>query len=177
MQEEYDVELDWRGFELHPETPPGGRSLADYFGAQRAQAMEARLVTFAASFGVSGLAQRQAIPNTRKALAVAEFARDRDRLHPLRHAVMEAYWRGGRDIEDDAVLADCAREAGLDPAEALAAIRDPVYRGRVDAMGDEARRVGVTGIPTFIMGRHGVVGCQPYEVLAALAETEGAARR
>ena len=151
--------------------------MAEYFGADRAKAMEARLVTFAAGFGVLGLAPRDWIPNTRKALAVAEFARDRDRLHPLRRAVMEAYWRSGRDIEDDAVLSDCAREAGLDPAEALAAIGDPVYRGRVDAMGEEARRVGVTGIPTFIMGRHGVVGCQPYEVLAAIAEAEGAARR
>jgi predicted DsbA family dithiol-disulfide isomerase len=139
--------------------------------------MAARLTSFAASFGIRDLVQRERIPNTRKALAVAEFARDRDSLHPLRHAVMEAYWRGGRDIEDDAVLADCAREAGLDPRAALAAIGEPLYRGRVDAMGAEARRVGVTGIPTFIMGRHGVVGCQPYEVLAALAEAEGAARR
>jgi len=139
--------------------------------------MTARLVDFAAGFGVCGFAPREWIPNTRKALAVAELARDRGRLHPLRRAVMEAYWRGGRDIEDDAVLADCAREAGLDPAVAVAAIGDPVYRGRVDAMGEEARRVGVTGIPTFVMGRHGVVGCQPYETLAALAEGAGAVRR
>ena len=139
--------------------------------------MAARLVTFADGFGVHGLASHERIPNTRKALAVAEFARDCDRLHQLRHAVMEAYWRGGRDIEDDAVLADCAREAGLEPADALAAIGDPLYRGRVDAMGDEARRAGVTGIPTFVMGRHGVVGCQPYEALAQLAEEDGATRR
>jgi predicted DsbA family dithiol-disulfide isomerase len=139
--------------------------------------MAAHLVTFAAGFGVHGLAAHERIPNTRRALAVAEFARDHGRLHPLRHAVMEAYWRGGRDIEADAVLADCAREAGLDPAATLAAIDDPVYRQRVEAMGEEARRVGVTGIPTFVMGRHGVVGCQPYEVLAELAESEGAMRR
>ncbi len=139
--------------------------------------MAAHLVTFAASFGVHGLAAHERIPNTRKALAVAEFARDQGRLHPLRRAVMEAYWRGGRDIEDDAVLADGAREAGLDPAGAVAAIGDPVYRGRVDAMGEEARRAGVTGIPTFVMGRRGVVGCQPYEVIAALAESEGAVRK
>ena len=151
--------------------------MADYFGPDRASAMAAHLVRFAESFGVRGFAPRDWISNTRKALAVAELARDRGRLHPLRHAVMEAYWRGGRDIEDDAVLSDCAREAGLDPAGALAAIGDPAYRARVDAMGDEARRVGVTGIPTFVMGHRGVVGCQPYEVLAALAEAEGAARR
>jgi predicted DsbA family dithiol-disulfide isomerase len=136
--------------------------MADYLGR------------FAATFGVQGLASHDRIPNTRRALAVAEFARDQGRLHPFRRAAMEAYWRGGRDIEEDAVLADCAREAGLDPAAALAAVGHPGYRARVDTMGEVARRAGVTGIPTFVMGDHRVVGCQPYEVLAALAEAEGA---
>jgi predicted DsbA family dithiol-disulfide isomerase len=135
------------------------------------------LDSFAASFGVFGLSPGERIPNTRKALAVAEFARDQGKLHPLRHAVMEAYWRGGRDIEDTAVLADCAREAGLDPWAAALAIGEPAYRARVDAMGGEAQRDGVTGIPTFVIGRHRVVGCQPYEVLAAAVEAEGGALR
>jgi len=135
------------------------------------------LARFAASFGVRGLAAHDRIPNTRRALAIAEFARDQGRLHPFRRAAMEAYWRGGRDVEEDGVLADCAREAGLDPAAALAAVGDPAYRARVDAMGAEARRAGVTGIPTFVMGRHRIVGCQPYEALAAMAEAEKAQPR
>ena len=135
------------------------------------------LEEFAAGFGVHGLARRERIPNTRKALAVAERARDLGRLHPFRRAAMEAYWRHGRDLEDDEVLAACAREAGIDPAEALSAPVDPRLRARVDAMGEEAVRDGVTGIPTFLVGRRRVVGCQPYEVLAAAAEAEGAVRR
>ena len=27
LQTDYFVEIDWRGFELHPETPPGGRPM------------------------------------------------------------------------------------------------------------------------------------------------------
>ncbi len=140
LEREYDVELDWRGFELHPDTPPGGVTLADYFGAARARAMARYIEEFAASFGVFGLAPHERIPNTRKALAVAEWARTKGRLHPLRRAVMNAYWLGGRDIEDDGVLAACASEAGLDPRGAVAAIADPVFRARVDAMGDVAER-------------------------------------
>ena len=67
--------------------------------------------------------------------------------------------------------------AGLDAGPALAAIDEPVYLARVDAMGDEARRAGVTGIPTMLVGRRRVVGCQRYEVFAAAVEAEGAARR
>ncbi len=139
--------------------------------------MAGYLRQFAAGFGVEGIADHERMPNTRSALALAEHARDRGRLHPLRAAVMEAHWRRAEDIESPAVLAACAREAGLDPERALAALADPEILARVDAMGAEARRAGVTGIPTILVGRRGVVGCQPYQAIAAAAEAEGARRR
>jgi len=162
---------------LHPEIPPGGIRRADTFGEARAREASDYLARFAAGFGVTGLRLGDRIPSTAAALAVAESARDAGRLHPFRRAAMDALWLEGRDLEDRAVLERCAREAGLDPARAAAAIDDPSYRGRVDAMGLEARRAGVTGIPTFLVGRRRVVGCQAYGVLAAAAEAEGAVRR
>lgn len=151
--------------------------IADRFGAARAREMTTYLARFAASFGVTGMLRPERSPNTRMALAVAEHARDRGRLHPFRRAAMDAFWRHGRDLEDPAVLADCAREAGLDPALAVAAIDDPALRARVDDMGRAAARAGVTGIPTFVIGSRRVVGCQPYEVLEEVAQAEGARRR
>ena len=35
----------------------------------------------------------------------------------------------------------------------------------------------MTGVPTFVADRHGVVGAQPYEVLERLLDTAGAARK
>jgi predicted DsbA family dithiol-disulfide isomerase len=177
LQEEYDVELDWRGFELHPDTPPGGRRLAEVFGEARSAAMRDYLVRFAADFGVTGMTFREVMPSTRRALAVAEYARDQGRLHPFRAAAMEAAWRHGQDVEDPEVLALCARAAGLDPVAAVESFDEPTYLARVMNMGAEARRMGVTGIPTVLIGTRRVVGCQPYEVLAAAASAEGAPRR
>ena len=37
--------------------------------------------------------------------------------------------------------------------------------------------MGVTGIPTFVIGDRGVVGCQPNDVLARFAESAGARKR
>jgi predicted DsbA family dithiol-disulfide isomerase len=162
---------------LHPEIPPGGVTRAAYFGEARAREAERHLARFAAGFGIEGLRAGDRIPSTRAALTVAEHARGEGKLHPFRRAAMEAYWLHGRDIEDRAVLAECARAAGLDPGRAVAAVDDPTLQGRVEAMGEEARRAGVTGIPTFVIGRRRVVGCQPYPVLAQAAEAEGAARR
>ncbi|HVP66050.1 MAG TPA: DsbA family protein [Anaeromyxobacteraceae bacterium] len=59
------------------------------------------------------------------------------------------------------MLARCAAAAGLDPAATLAAVHDPAIAERVDAMGREAARVGVSGIPTFLNGGDWVIGCQP----------------
>jgi len=138
--------------------------------------MAAHVTRFAAGFGVD-LRVPERSPNTRAVLAVAEYARAVGRLHPFRDAAMAAHWRDGRDLEDPQVLAECALEAGLDPAAAVAAVDDPLMRRRVAAMGRDAARAGVTGIPTFLVGKRRVVGCQPYEIIAEAAELEGAVRR
>ena len=59
----------------------------------------------------------------------------------------------------------------------MASLEDPAIVQRVDAMGREAARAGVTGIPTFDLGELRVVGCQSYEVLASAAEQAGARRK
>lgn len=138
--------------------------------------MTAHVQRFAQGFGVD-LRVPARTPNTRAALGVAEFARAQGRLHAFRTAAMAAHWRDGQDLEDGRVLAECARQAGLDPASAVAAIDDPQLQRRVGAMGRDAARAGVTGIPTFLVGRRRIVGCQPYEVIAAAAEAEGAVRK
>jgi predicted DsbA family dithiol-disulfide isomerase len=179
---DYDLTLDWRGFELHPETPRGGMELARLFPGMDLDAMHDRLASFAAGFGVTDLARHRRLPNTRRALAVAEHARDQGRLDAFRQATMDAHWRDARDIEDLEVLAALAAGAGLDPESARRAADDPTLLARIDATRQESKRLGVPGIPTFVLGALGqgaraVVGCQPYQVLADLADKVGAARR
>ncbi|XXF78918.1 DsbA family oxidoreductase [Myxococcaceae bacterium GXIMD 01537] len=176
LQREFDVEVEWRGFQLHPQTPEGGVPLSNLFGA-RAPAMRAHVAQFAQGFGVQGMMVPDHLSNTRRALALAEWARDEGKLEAFRHAATEAYWRRGEDLEDEEVLARLAVEAGLSAEGARAALRSPEYKARVDAMGQEARRDGVTGIPTFLIGGSRVVGCQPYEVLAEAARLAGAQPR
>jgi predicted DsbA family dithiol-disulfide isomerase len=120
---------------------------------------------------------RKRSPNTRRALAIAEFARDQDKLEPWRQIAMDAHWTRGLDLESDVDLRALATEAGLDPAAAIAASHDPQFLSRIDQRRAEAEDLGVTGIPTFVIGGRGVVGCQPYEVLAEFVESAGARKR
>lgn len=174
---ELDLTLDWHGFELHPSTPRGGRPLASLFPGVDLQALHQQTKRFAAGFGVTGFTPPNMLRNTRRALAVAELARDRGRLAPFREAAFRAHWREGKNVEDVTELAALAAAAGIDPDEAAAAADDPALLARVDARQEAARVSGVRGIPTFVFvtdtGRETVVGCQPYEVLAAAAGRAG----
>ena len=132
---------------------------------------------FAARFGVEGMKRSSRTPNTRRALAVAEYARDEGKLDDFRSRAMEAHWHDDRNIEDSAVLAELAKASGLDPEKALLAADDAAYQKRIDDLRLEYKRVGVGGIPTFVFGTEKVEGCQPYEILAAAALRAGARRR
>lgn len=164
------------GYELHPDTPPGGIAVAERF--PNAEAMSGYLRSFAAGFGIDDLRPPERIPNTRRALAVAQLAREQGRLEPYRAVAFDAHWRRGWGIETDEDLRWLAREAGLDPVAAVAAGSDPARLAAVDAARAEATRAGVTGIPTFDFGDAlRVVGCRPYDVLADAARRAGARPR
>jgi len=174
---ELELELDWYGFELHPGTPPGGVPLTRLFGNVPLAPLHERTKRFGASFGVLDFQPPDWLHNSRMALAMAEHARDVDRLEPFRQAAMQAHWRQGKSIENPEHLAAIATSAGLDPARALAAASDASLLARVDARQEEAKRQGVRGIPTFAFGDERVVGCQPYEAVRAAAERAGVTPR
>lgn len=151
--------------------------LADRFGEARLAAMHERMKGFAAGFGITDMNFPERTPNTRRALAIAELARDEGVLPRFRDVAMDAHWRRGMNLENDDDLRTIAREAGLDPERALAASHDPAMLARIDARREEAEARGVTGIPTFVIGNQGLVGCQPYEELEAFVTAVGAKKR
>ena len=78
--------------------------------------------------------------------------RDRDAFMALGDRFMDALWISDRDVTDPAVLAELAREAGIDPQEMQAAISDPkIKQALIDATA-EGRDRGAFGAPTFFVG-------------------------
>ena len=171
------------GYELHPETPPGGVALSSY--RPDAEAMLRYVKEFAAGFGITDLRPPERLANTRRAMAAARRAREHGRLEAFSAAAYDAYWRRGAGLESDEEIAAIAREAGMDSAAAVAAASDPALLAVVDAARRASIAAGVTGIPTFDFapgpGTPGagsrVVGCQRLEVLAEAARRAGGRRR
>ncbi len=111
------------------------------------------------------LVERTHIPSPRLAHECTEFARAHGALEAFHAAVLERYWSRGEDLSDWAVLRGAAAQAGLDPEAMQREVQAGQWREAVQRGLDEAAGVGVTAVPTFIIGdRYLVQGAQEARV-------------
>jgi len=83
----------------------------------------------------------------------------------VHEALLHAYFAESRDVSDDATLRAIWKETGL-PPDAFERSEDPALLSRTLAEHDEARDLGVSGVPTvMVRGRDALVmGAQPVAV-------------
>jgi predicted DsbA family dithiol-disulfide isomerase len=175
LEREAGASVEWLPFDLHPEYPPEGipRETLERRYPAGARDHTKQMVEAA---GMPYNPNPDLVPNSRKALEVTELARERG-LHEQVHArLMRAYWAEGENIGDEDRLLGLVEEAGLDRAEAAAALAERRYAAQVDASTAEAQRNGINAIPAFVLdGRLLVLGAQPHETFGqALQQLERA---
>jgi predicted DsbA family dithiol-disulfide isomerase len=169
LQKEHNVKVEWVHFPLHPETPAEGRSLADLFAGRNVdrkamhEQMKARMDAEGLPYG-----ERSMTYNSRLAQELGKWADTQPGGEALHDALFRAYFVEARDISQPAVLLEIAERVGLPVDAARQVLEQRTFKAAVDADWALSRRYGVTGVPTFVAGRHGVVGAQPYEVLEEL---------
>jgi len=112
-------------------------------------------------------------PYTNLAFQGLEFAKDHGKADEYNDAVFRAFFQQSRDIGRIDVLADIAKEVGLDPEQFRAALEQGTYRDRVQQLLRTAyERVGVTAVPTMIIGRQRLEGLYPAETMRQVIESE-----
>ena len=173
LKAEHNVKVEWVHFPLHPDTPDKGRSLADLFAGRNVdrKAMHAQMK---ARMDAEGLpyGERTMTYNSRLAQELGKWADTQPGGEALHDALFRAYFVEARDISQPAVLLDIAHQVGLSVDGAREVLEKRTFKAAVDADWKLARQYGITGVPTFVVGRHGVVGAQPYEVLEQLVRKE-----
>jgi len=166
---ERPTSVDWRPFFLRPDTPPEGLRLSAELRARMGPAHE-RLRAMATDAGLE-MVFPDVLPNTRRALEATEYARVEGRLEPFHRAVAHRYYGEGLDVGDWAVLGSAATEAGLDATAMRREVEAGAFRMALDAAIAEARAIGVTAVPTYVLdGRHAIVGAQPIEVFREVVD-------
>ncbi len=161
--------VEWVHFPLHPETPAEGRALADLFAGRsldlrsmHAQ-MKARMTAEGLPYG-----ERTMTYNSRLAQELGKWADTQPGGEAIHDALFRAYFVEALDISQPAVLLDIAERAGLSRDGAREVLEQRTFKAAIDEDWALSRQYGITGVPTFVAGRFGVVGAQPYEALEAL---------
>jgi predicted DsbA family dithiol-disulfide isomerase len=170
---EIEVAVHWRPFQLDPTVPPGGLDRAEYirkkFGADRSlDAAHDRLTVLGNAEGAPyrfDLITRS--PNTIDAHRVVRWATEAGHEAEIVERLFTDYFVSGRDVGNHEILADAAESVGLDRAMTLRRLASPHDRAAVEAEIASAQRIGVTGVPCFIIGnKYGVMGAQTADILA-----------
>jgi len=163
----------WLAFPLHPETPTEGMTLEQLFAGRPVDLpkIKSRLAKTATDLGLP-FTERTHTYNSRLAQELGLWAEANGRGHAFHLAVFRAYFADGLNIAQTDVLAGIAAGVGLDPAQARAALASRSFRTAVDDHWQRSRTLGVTAVPTFILGPNRLVGAQPYEKLAKLVAAQ-----
>lgn len=165
------MRVKWIHFPLHPDTPQEGRSLADLFAGRnydvpKMQAqMRARMEAEGLPYGT-----RTMTYNSRLAQELGAWADTQPGGEAIHDALFRAYFVDTRNIGDPEVLVEIAASVGLPADQAREVIEKRTHKGAIDADWEKSHQYGVTGVPTFVIGKNGVVGAQPYEALEALVK-------
>ncbi|MFZ9194373.1 MAG: DsbA family oxidoreductase [Burkholderiales bacterium] len=173
--DEHKPAVRWLPFQLNPDLPAIGISRADYilrkFG-ERDSSRYKRVALVGKSVGLDmNFDAIKVQPNTVKAHRLMHRAGEQGLQDAMAEALFRAYFIEGADLTNSAVLADYATQAGLDQAETLAYLDSDADADLIRSADQEARQVGIEGVPFFIINRTiGISGAQDPEVLLQAME-------
>ncbi|HET9833854.1 MAG TPA: DsbA family oxidoreductase [Vicinamibacterales bacterium] len=169
------VDIIHRSYQLNPSAPMHTTSrrrdylMAKYrWSAAQAEKIDADMELRAAADGLEyHLSAEGLTGNTFDAHRLVHLARERGHQDAAVERFFRAYFTEQRSLFDHASLVPLAVGVGLDRDEVQRVLEGDAYSDAVAADNDEARALGVTGVPFFVFDRRlGVSGAQAVEVFA-----------
>jgi predicted DsbA family dithiol-disulfide isomerase len=180
-----DVQVTWRPFQLDPTIPAEGMDRMAYMRAKfgdesRLADAHARLEALGRDVGIDYAFDAITVsPNTLDAHRVIRWAGadSAETQNRLVRRLFKLYFEEGANIGDHAVLAEAAREAGMDGAVVESLLASDADREAVASEAATASRMGITGVPCFLFeGKYAVMGAQEVTSLTDAIKQIAAAK-
>jgi predicted DsbA family dithiol-disulfide isomerase len=177
LMPELGFTVRWRPFRLDPTIPPEGMDRAEYilrkFGS--ADALEEghrHLIERGKEEGIDYHFDRiMRSPNTLDAHRLVHWAGQDGLADDMVERLFSAYFSEGKDVGDHAVLAGLAGEVGLDMEAVADRLTGDEDRALIVAEIENAYRIGVQGVPCFVIDqRLAVTGAHPADTLIRAIE-------
>jgi predicted DsbA family dithiol-disulfide isomerase len=168
-----DIRVTHRSFQLDPSRPrhqtSNRREMLKFkyrLSDQQVREMDGRMEHLADVEGLEyHLSDAGLTGNTLDAHQLLQLGKARGIQDAVIERLYRAYFTEQRSVFDRDSLVALAGEAGLDPSEARDVLERDAYVEAVTADVLEARSLGVSGVPFFVLGeRYGVSGAQATDV-------------
>ena len=170
-----EVDVRWRPYQLDPTIPAEGLERQAYMLGKFGSADKLRR----AHDTLVGAGQAEGIPFAFDAITVSPNTLDAHRVirwagsagpeiqNRLARRLFELYFQEGRNVGDPAELIAAAADAGMDAAVVETLLPTDADRDAVQEEIATASRMGVRGVPCFIIeNRYAVMGAQDPQTLA-----------
>jgi predicted DsbA family dithiol-disulfide isomerase len=176
------VQVVWRSFELDPTLPADAGSADEELARRRgltlpeARAMHEETERMGAAMGIRFDFARARRGNTFDAHRVLHMAQAEGHGTAVLDRLLAAYFAEGEPIGDRDALARIAGSGGLDPAAVSEMLAGDAYAASVRADEREARALGITAVPFFVIDRRfGLAGAHPAATIREAIAQAGAA--
>ncbi|MCU1277685.1 MAG: oxidoreductase [bacterium] len=168
------VNVRWRPFSLGPIFAALGWSTSPFnLQPEKGRYMWRDLERLASELGLPFRKPSLFPRNTVSALRVALLGCERGWGPAFARAVLRANFGEDRDVAAPAVLDELLGELKLDGAAVRAQSEAPEWRPRLRAQTEEAKRLGIFGAPTFLVGDEMFWGNDRLEQAVAWAARAG----
>lgn len=172
------VDVQWRSYQLDPTLPEhyDGTELSylsERKGMDPAQlaGMFAHVAEQGAAEGLNYKFDDVVVANSFNAHQLLHLAKAHGAGDAVKEALLSAHFEHGVDIGSRAELVRLGTAAGLPAADINAALDAGTYADAVHQDIAEARALGVTGVPFFVIDRkYGISGAQPAETFTQALE-------
>lgn len=179
FKDRQNIELDWKSFELAPgiKTQPDknmNQVLAELKGIslEQATAMGDQVATMAAQLGLEFNFHTAVPANSFKAHRLVHLASEHALQDQMKERLFKAYFTEGKNIDDIPTLVSLGVEIGLAAEVVTRFLESERFTEEVDQDIQEARQLGITGVPAFVFnGSKKVMGAQGSATFLEVLET------
>jgi predicted DsbA family dithiol-disulfide isomerase len=159
--------ITWRPFQLNPDMPKEGMGRREYLegkfgGPEGATRIYGQIEDAAKAAGLDvDFSKMLRTPNTIDAHRLLRWAAIEGRQAVVANQLFHRYFKLGQDIGARDVLIDIAKTAGMDAEVTARLLHSDADLAETRAEDEQARGMGVTGVPTFLIGgKYVVTGAQ-----------------
>jgi predicted DsbA family dithiol-disulfide isomerase len=161
---EYGIEVEWKGYEIHPEYTPQGKKRKKTFRSMRtAESLQSVMEEEEIKFELPGF-----ITNSRLCLEAAEFSKTKGKFIEFHNLCYESYFLDRKNIGDKDTVLEIATKVGIDRDELDINLKNGEMAEILGSYRRDAQKIDVLGVPTVVFNNFRVHGVQSVETYRSI---------